>query len=171
MNGYGFTSAWPCPIERLPSCLHAHGAYATISAPLRSDPSFPHYIYVPVSPSPAWREASRDLWRSIGLSTMVVFKLRHSERIHCVCKYNGRTYVHVHGKTNFIFPTFQTRRDSRDRCFIPARKTVDLHTSGAKRAGNWRGGLNGESWPSASRWRRGVRRRRGRRTNDEAGPS
>ena len=32
--------------------------------------------YVLVSPSPVSREASRDLWRSIGLSTMVVFQLR-----------------------------------------------------------------------------------------------
>ena len=28
---------------------------------------------------------------------------------------------------------------------------------------------SGESWPSAWRWRWGVRRRQGRRTNDEAG--
>ena len=35
-------------------------------------------LYVPVSPSPVSREASRDLWRSIGPSTMVVFKLRTS---------------------------------------------------------------------------------------------
>ena len=31
-------------------------------------------LYVLVSPSPVSREASRDLWRSIGPSTMVVFK-------------------------------------------------------------------------------------------------
>ena len=31
------------------------------------------------------------------------------------------------------------------------------------------GGEIGESWPSAWPWRRGVRRRQGRRTNDEAG--
>ena len=30
-------------------------------------------LYVPVSRSPVWRIASRDLWRSIGPSTMVVF--------------------------------------------------------------------------------------------------
>ena len=35
-------------------------------------------------------------------------------------------------------------------------KTAEIHTSGAKRAETWR-------------WRRGVRRRQGRRTNDEAG--
>ena len=49
------------------------------------------------------------------------------------------------------------------------RKTAELHTSGAKRAGTRRGGESGESWPSAWRWRRGVRRRAGSRTNDEAG--
>ena len=49
------------------------------------------------------------------------------------------------------------------------RKTAELHTSGAKRAETWREGKSGERWPSAWRWRRGVRRRQGRRTNDEAG--
>ena len=32
-------------------------------------------LRVPVSPSPVSREANRDLWRSIGPSTKVVFKL------------------------------------------------------------------------------------------------
>ena len=56
--------------------MHAHGAIVTIWAPTRSGPEFPHYV--PVSPLPVSREASRDLWRSIGPSTMVVFKLRTS---------------------------------------------------------------------------------------------
>ena len=42
---------------------------------LDTGPTFPHCV--PVSPSPVSREASRDLWRSIGPSTMV-FKLRTS---------------------------------------------------------------------------------------------
>ena len=42
VNGYGFTSAWLCPVERLPSGLNVHGALATISAPIRSGPSFPY---------------------------------------------------------------------------------------------------------------------------------
>ena len=46
------------------------------------------------------------------------------------------------------------------------RKTAELNTSDAKRAETWRGG---ESWPSAWRWRRGVRRREGSRTINEAG--
>ena len=41
--------------------------------------------YVPTSPSPASREASRGLWRSVGLSTMVVFKLRTSMSTHPLC--------------------------------------------------------------------------------------
>ena len=44
-------------------------------------------LYVPVSPSPVSREASRDLWRSIGPSTMIVFKLRTVfGHVHCVRK-------------------------------------------------------------------------------------
>ena len=42
-------------------------------------------LYVPVSPSPVSREASRDLWRLIGPSTMVVFKLRTSVLAHPLC--------------------------------------------------------------------------------------
>ena len=48
------------------------------------------------------------------------------------------------------------------------RQQSFIHTSGAKRAETWRGGEIGESWPSAWRWRRDVRERGGRRTNDEA---
>ena len=36
-------------------------------------------LHVPMSPSLVSREASRDLWRSIGSSMMVVFKLRTSQ--------------------------------------------------------------------------------------------
>ena len=35
-------------------------------------------LYVPVSPLPVSREVNRDLWRSIGPPTLVVFKLRTS---------------------------------------------------------------------------------------------
>ena len=45
-------------------------------------------LYVPVSLSFVSRDASCDLWRSIGPWTMVVFKQkRRGERIHCVRKY------------------------------------------------------------------------------------
>ena len=39
-------------------------------------------LCVPVSPSPVSREASRDLWRSIGPSTMFVVNLRTSLSAH-----------------------------------------------------------------------------------------
>ena len=42
-------------------------------------------LYVPVSPLPVSREASRYLWRSIGASTMVVLKLRTSLSAHPLC--------------------------------------------------------------------------------------
>ena len=75
-------------------------------------------LCVPVSPSPVSREASGDLWRSIGPSTMVEFKLRPSKSAHPLCpKYNIQFNIHVHVQNNFIFPTFQTRRDSSDGCF------------------------------------------------------
>ena len=39
-------------------------------------------LCVPVSPSSVSREVNRDFWRSIGPSTMVVFKLRTSVSAH-----------------------------------------------------------------------------------------
>ena len=42
VNSQDFTSTWLWPVERLPSGLHVHGVLATISAPFRSGPSFPH---------------------------------------------------------------------------------------------------------------------------------
>ena len=42
-------------------------------------------LCVPVSPSRVSREASRDLWRAIGPSTMVVFKLPTSLSAHPLC--------------------------------------------------------------------------------------
>ena len=42
-------------------------------------------LCVPVSPSPVSREASLDLCRSIGPSTIVVFKLRPSLWTHPLC--------------------------------------------------------------------------------------
>ena len=61
---------------RLPSGLNEHAALATISAPIRSSPSF-HYL------CQGARRLSRVkltviLWRQIGPSTMVLFKLRAS---------------------------------------------------------------------------------------------
>ena len=91
-------------------------------------------LYAPVSPSPVSREASRDLWRSIGLSTMVVFKLRTSLSAHPLCpQINSRFDLHVQGKTTFISPAFQTRRGSRDRCSRAARKEEDSRASHKRR--------------------------------------
>ena len=42
-------------------------------------------LCVPVSPSPVSREASHDLWCSIGPSRMVVFKPRTSVSAHPLC--------------------------------------------------------------------------------------
>ena len=78
--------------------------------------------------------------------------------------------IFIFTANDLYIPTFQTDEtaetdvsDQRGR-----RKTAELHTSGAKRAETWRGGEIGESWPSTWRWRRDVRERGGRRTNDEA---
>ena len=120
-EGQRFPSAWLCPVERVPAGLHAHGALATISAPFRSGPSFPHYVTV--SLSPVSREASlfcvaRSVLRPWSCSN---YESR-CEGIQFVWKHTLLFFVHVYIKTNIIFPTFQTRRDSRDGCFWPARE-------------------------------------------------
>ena len=43
-NGECFTSARLCPVERLPSRLHANADLATILTSIRSGPSTPHYM-------------------------------------------------------------------------------------------------------------------------------
>ena len=92
---------------------------------------------VPVSPSPVSREASRDLWRAIRPSTMGVFKLRTSVQAHSLSpKISLTSNVHIHFKTNFIFTTLETRRDSSDGGSVErgSRTDAELHTSGPKRA-------------------------------------
>ena len=59
-------------------------------------------------------------------------------------KYNVRFNVHVHGKTNFIFPTFRLVYEAAEAGVSDQRgkrKTAELHTSGAKRAEPWQGGV------------------------------
>ena len=98
---------------------------------------------VPVSPSPVWREASRDLWRSIGPSTMVVFtsvgtnSSTVSENIMYYFKFM------LTAKRTLYFRRFRLDEtgapgvsDQRGR-----RKTAELHTSGAKRAATWQVGV------------------------------
>ena len=55
-----------------------------------------------VSPSPVSSEASRDLWRSIGPSTMVVFE-RRCERIHCVHNIKGDSLFMFTAKRSLYF--------------------------------------------------------------------
>ena len=56
---------------------HSHDHLDAVSVRFKLPP-----LHVPVRPSPIWREAGRDLRRSIGLSTMVVFKLQMSLSAH-----------------------------------------------------------------------------------------
>ena len=82
-------------------------------------------LYVPVSPSPVSREASRDLWRSIGPSTMVVLILRTSLSAHPLCpQYNGLFNLHVQGKMTCISPTYQTWMRRQRRMFLTDFKTI-----------------------------------------------
>ena len=61
-----------------PACArHSRDHFVTVSVRPKLPP-----LCVPVSPSQVSREDSRDLWRSIGPSTMVVFKLRTSRSAH-----------------------------------------------------------------------------------------
>ena len=107
-------------------------------------------------------EASRDLWRSIGPSTTVVFKLRRPLSANKTTDLNSKFRA-----KRPVYLRHMSRRDSRNGCFW--RKTADLHTSGGKRAEPWPAEVKSdESWQSAWRWRRGVRGREGRRTSDEA---
>ena len=129
---------WLCPVERLPSGLHVHSALVTMSAPFRSGPSFPHYTC-------QWpRRLSRVKLAVVCGARSALWRWSCSnceprcQRIHCVRKHNIRFNIHVQGKTNFIFPTFQTRRDSRDGCFCfwPAREE-DSRASHKRRQTNW----------------------------------
>ena len=105
----------------------------------------PPRLYVSVSPSPVSREANRDLWRSIGPSEMVVFKIANvavsastaSAKIMDDLIFMFRT------KTTFISPTYLTWTTQQRRALFDqrGRKTADLHTSGVKLAETWRGGV------------------------------
>ena len=156
-----------------PSGLHAHGARAAIFGTVSVRSKLPP-LHVPMSPSPVSREASRDLWCSIGPSTMGVFKLRTSASAHALCpKISLTIYVQIPLKTNFIFPTLETIRDSSGQWFCPAREE-GRRASHKRRQTSLnlaRGGKVVGSWPSAWRWRREMRRGQGRRTKDQAGPS
>ena len=108
----------------------SRGLFGTVSVRSKLPP-----LYV-LSSSPDSREASRDLWRSIGPSTMVVFKLRTSLWTHPVYP---KIYdlIFMFKSNELIFPTFQTRRDSRDGCFWPAREEEDRRASHKRRQTSW----------------------------------
>ena len=118
-----------------PWCSRGH--FGTVSVRSKLSP-----LCVPVNPSPVWREASRDLWLSIGPSTMIVF--------NCECRYHL-----IHCAENivddflFMFTSKRTlylRQFKLDETAVPdvcdqrgRRKTAELDTSGAKRAATWQG--------------------------------
>ena len=83
-NDEGFTSAWLCPVERLPqACMRT-----ALSRPFR-------HRFGPVQGPPTICagepvaclscKLAVMCWRSIGPSTMVVFKLRTSLWVHPLC--------------------------------------------------------------------------------------
>ena len=101
--------------------------------------------HVRVSPSPVSREASRDLWRSIGLSTMVVFKTANVTVSASTMSANimDNFIFMFEAKRALYFQRFRLNEraetgvsDQRGR-----RKTAVLNTSGVKRAKTWRGGV------------------------------
>ena len=99
-------------------------------------------LYVPVNPSPVSREASRDLSRSIGPSTMVGFELRTllSVRIYIipglVFMFRAKRPLYLRHMSDIDKTAGTGVSGERGR-----RKTAELHTSGGKRAETWRGGV------------------------------
>ena len=106
------TSSRLCHVERLPSGLHTNDAFVAIWAPIRSGPSLPHFMCL-TRVKLAVICSARSALRRWSCSNCE----HRCQRIHYVRKYNGIFSLHVQGKTTFIFPTFHTRRDSRDGCF------------------------------------------------------
>ena len=130
-------STWLCPVERLPSGLHTYGVFAAISAPFRSGSSVPHYMC-------KWaRRLSRVKLAVICGARSALRRWscsnceRRCERTHCVREYNGIFTIHVHGETNFTFPTLETRRGSRDGCLWLAKDEEDRRASHNRRQTSW----------------------------------
>ena len=104
-------------------------------------------LYVPVSPSPISREATRDLWRSIGPSAMIVFKPRTNVAVSTstVSANTIQDLIFMFwAKRTLYFRHF--RLDSTEETGVSVQrgrtKTAELRTSGAKRAETF------GSWPS-----------------------
>ena len=125
----------------LPSGLHSHAALATISAPVRSGPSFPHFkcqgshrlsrakLAVICGARPALRRWSCSNCERRGQRIHVsairtddlIFMFRAKRRLHlrhCINKTAEKGVSDQRGK----------------------RKTAEFRTSGAKRVKTWRGG-------------------------------
>ena len=134
-----------CPVERLPQAC----TRTALSRPFR-------HRFVPVKAPPTipclcqWaRRLSRVKLAVIcGVRSAIRRRpfsncARCCQRIHCcVRKCNNIFKIDVHDKTIFIFTAFQTRRDSRDDCFWPAREEEDSRASHKRRQTSWnlRGG-------------------------------
>ena len=84
-EGTEVSRAWLCPVDRLPSGLHMHGALVTIWAPFRSGPCFPNYVY-------QWAHRLSRVKLAVILSRSIDQScLNHGlrcGRIHCVRKKN-----------------------------------------------------------------------------------
>ena len=89
-------------------------------------------LFVPVSPSPFSREACRDLWCSIGPSTMVVFKLRTSLSV----RQNILADLIVFRAKQPLYLLHSDMDETADTSVSDERrkKAAELHKSGAKRA-------------------------------------
>ena len=114
--------------------------------------------YVPVSPSPVSRGPSRDLWRSIGPSTMVVFKLRTSLSAQPLCLHDSISIFMANRPV--YYRRFRREETAATEVFDQRgrKKTAEFHKSGANRAEIWGGEVKCERWLSAWRWRRGLKR-------------
>ena len=115
----------------------------TLSRPFRHrfGPSKLPRLYVPISPSPVSRQAGRDLRRSIGPSTIVVFKLWTSSSVlentiaDLIFMFRAKRPLYLwHSDMNETANTGVSEERGR-------MKTAKLHTSGAKRAETWWGGV------------------------------
>ena len=121
-----------CLVERLSSGLHSHGAFATISAPIRSCQSFPYSVCQWAGRLSRVKLAMICGARSVPRRWSIC--KRRCERIHCVCLCNTRFNIHTHGKRPLYFRHF--RADEAAETDVSdqqrRRKTAKIDTSGVK---------------------------------------
>ena len=129
-----------CPVKGLPSGLDAHAALATISSPIQGQVQVSPTIYVPVSRSPVSREASRDLWRSIGPSDDGRVQTANAVSASTLSTNIMDGSIFMFRAKRSLYPQHQTDESAETSVSDQrGRKTAELHTSGAKRAETWRG--------------------------------